>query len=62
MQKYCRSIDEHLDDIIKRTSDTPIYKHFVDEHDGATQPISLKIIKNCPSDAMLRQATETVYI
>ena len=62
----CKSIaerfDEHLDVIIERKSDTPIYKHFVDEHDGATQPISLTIIKNCSSSAMLRQATEAVYI
>ena len=27
-----------------------------------SQPIILKVIKRCPSDAMLRQVTEAVYI
>ena len=54
--------DEHNDDIQKKKSDTPIYQHFLKEHHGV-EPISLKIIKRCPSDAMLRQqATEAVYI
>ena len=55
--------DEHNDDIQKKKSDTPIYQHFLEEHNnGGVQPTSLKIIKRCPSDAMLRQATEAVYI
>ena len=54
--------DEHNDDIQKKKSDTPIYQHFLKEHNGVVQPISLKIIKRCPSAAMLRQATEAVCI
>ena len=54
--------DEHNDDIQKKKSNTPIYQHFLKEHNGVAQPISLKIIKRVPSDAMLRQATEAVYI
>ena len=54
--------NEHFNDIEMKKSDTPIYKHFVDEHDGNKQPLSLKIIKRCQSDAMLRQATEALYI
>ena len=54
--------NEHFNDIKMNKSDTPIYKHFVDEHNGNKQPLSLKIIKRCQSDAMLRQATEAVYI
>ena len=53
---------EHCDDIKKKKIDTPIYKHFRDEHGGLEQPIELKIVKTCQSDAMLRQATEAVYI
>ena len=54
--------DEHQDDIQKKKSNTPIYQHFLEEHNGIPQPISLKIIKRCPADAMIRQATEAVYI
>ena len=54
--------NEHCEDIKNKKSDTPIYKHFLEEHNGMSQPIILKVIKRCPSDAMLRQATEAVYI
>ena len=53
---------EHRDDIQKKKIETPVYKHFKDEHGGVEQPIQLKVLKTCYSDAMLRQATEAVYI
>ena len=39
-----------------------MYQHFSEMHNSVNQPISLKVIKSYPFDAMLRQATEAVYI
>ena len=54
--------NEHLEDIEKKKINTPMYQHFSEKHNSITQPISLKIIKSYPFDAMLRQATEAIYI
>ena len=54
--------NEHLEDILKKKTNAPMYQHFSEMHNSITQPISLKVIKSYPFNAMLRQATEAVYI
>ena len=62
----CRSIaerfGEHINDINEKKRGSTLYSHFIEEHNGETQPINLEIVKQCCSNAMLRQATEAVFI
>ena len=48
--------NEHLD------TKSVLHYHFAEAHNGVIQPVLLEIIDRCPSDAMLRQATEAVCI
>ena len=49
--------DEHC-----RTKSSAIYEHSIEKHEGIQQDLDVRILAKCPSDPMLRQVTEAVFI
>ena len=55
-------IEDHQRKYFNNDKDSTFYNHMVRVHNGEKKRIKFKVIARCPNDALLRQATEAVYI
>ena len=55
-------LSEHLKDVSEMKQNSTFVAHLEKYHEGGDKTISFEILTRCPSDALLRQATEAVLI